>query len=194
MDPTDPRALRSRAAILDAAVRVVADSGIAAATMDGVAVEAGVSRSTLYRHFPSFGALLFAALDVVAPAPVQVTGDAEARLGSALLGLGRALREGPWGRVVGSVVERAERDPEVRRYHAAFTATRRRPMAEAIRDGVVDGLLVDDVDAEELTTRLVAPLYYRRLVLHEPMDDDEVIAHLGATLAPFLTGRVPRRG
>lgn len=186
MDPTDPRALRSRAVILEAAIRVMADSGIAAATMDGVAVEAGVSRSTLYRHFPSFGALLFAALDVVAPAPAPAAGDPLERIQSAVLGLGRALRDGPWGSVVSSIVERAERDDEVRHYHSEFTAARRRPIVEAIRDGVSGGLLVPDVDPEEFTTRLAAPLYYRRLVLHHAMGDDEVTAHLGSTLAPVL--------
>jgi AcrR family transcriptional regulator len=188
MDIDDPRAQRSRAAILDAAVRVLVASGISGATMDAVAVDAGVSRSTLYRHFADFGELLFAALDRIAPAPVRVAGGVEDRIQAAAIGLARALREGPWGRMVGSILERAERDPEVRRYHVEFTEARRRPMVEALRSAVEEGLLRPEVDVESLTTAIVAPLYYRHLVLHDPMDDAEVRTHLSATLAPLRTG------
>ncbi|MCF8609065.1 TetR/AcrR family transcriptional regulator [Gordonia sp. HY285] len=45
-DPTDAR-------ILDAAVRVLADRGTEEATMDEVAAQAGIGRSTLFRRFQS---------------------------------------------------------------------------------------------------------------------------------------------
>jgi AcrR family transcriptional regulator len=44
---------------LDAAVRCVAQRGVAATTLDAVAREAGVSRATLYRHFPNGRQQLF---------------------------------------------------------------------------------------------------------------------------------------
>jgi AcrR family transcriptional regulator len=53
---------RTRAAIVDAAIRVLADEG-SAAKLDTVAVQAGVSRATLYRHFSSREELLGALVD-----------------------------------------------------------------------------------------------------------------------------------
>ena len=48
----------TRQAVLDAALRVFARAGITAATLDDIAVEAGVSRSALSWHFHSKGDLL----------------------------------------------------------------------------------------------------------------------------------------
>jgi AcrR family transcriptional regulator len=49
----------TRAAIADAAVALFAERGFAETTMDEVAVAAGVSRRTAYRHFPSKDDLVF---------------------------------------------------------------------------------------------------------------------------------------
>jgi AcrR family transcriptional regulator len=61
---------RTRAAIVDAAIRVLADEG-SAAKLDTVAVEAGVSRATLYRHFSSRDELLGALVDAAYQEVVQ---------------------------------------------------------------------------------------------------------------------------
>lgn len=54
-------ARRSRAAILDAAIRLLNDRPDA--KMETVAAQAGVTRQTVYAHFPSRAKLLTAALD-----------------------------------------------------------------------------------------------------------------------------------
>src|SRR5688572_8715706 len=48
---------RKRAAILDAAVAEFRQSGYAATSMDRIAASAGVSKRTVYNHFPSKEAL-----------------------------------------------------------------------------------------------------------------------------------------
>jgi TetR/AcrR family transcriptional regulator, mexCD-oprJ operon repressor len=53
---------RTRAAIVRAALVVLAEDG-AAARLDDVAVAAGISRATLYRHFPSREELFAALVD-----------------------------------------------------------------------------------------------------------------------------------
>ncbi|ANY07765.1 TetR/AcrR family transcriptional regulator [Pseudonocardia sp. HH130630-07] len=57
-----PRERRADDAILDAALTLFADGGLAATTFDGVATHAGVSRSTLYRRWSTRDDLLIAAL------------------------------------------------------------------------------------------------------------------------------------
>jgi AcrR family transcriptional regulator len=51
---------RTRAALVEAALRVFARMGPEAPTIDHVAAEAGVARGSFYNHFPSWDALLVA--------------------------------------------------------------------------------------------------------------------------------------
>jgi AcrR family transcriptional regulator len=59
---TDPRALRSREAILNAARSLLVREGPGAVTHQRVAHEAGVGRATVYRHWPGADTLM---LDVM---------------------------------------------------------------------------------------------------------------------------------
>ena len=51
-DPARPDAPATRRRLLAAALVCLERSGLAATTLDDVAVEAGLSRATVYRHFP----------------------------------------------------------------------------------------------------------------------------------------------
>lgn len=53
----DPRVLRSRAAIVDAARQLFLSNGYAAATIDEIAAVAGVTKRTVYNHYPDKEAL-----------------------------------------------------------------------------------------------------------------------------------------
>src|SRR5260221_2013877 len=48
----DPRAIRSREAILQAVIDLLSDEGPAGITHQKVAERAGVGRATVYRHWP----------------------------------------------------------------------------------------------------------------------------------------------
>lgn len=64
-DPRTPdsgrRSERSRRAIYDAALALVAESGYARTTIEGIAARAGVGKQTIYRWWPSKGAVLLEA-------------------------------------------------------------------------------------------------------------------------------------
>lgn len=62
MDAGQRRAAAKRQQIVDAARRVFLANGFAASSMDAVVAEAGVSKQTLYRYFPSKTDLLVAVL------------------------------------------------------------------------------------------------------------------------------------
>jgi len=53
---------RTRARVHDAVFALLGDGGIAKLTMEGIAARAGVGKQTLYRTWPSTGAILFDAL------------------------------------------------------------------------------------------------------------------------------------
>lgn len=58
-----PKSRRTRARILDEAVRVIAEAGYAAATNAAVAEAAGITRGAMLYHFPTREALLEAAIE-----------------------------------------------------------------------------------------------------------------------------------
>ena len=55
------RSERSRRAIYDAALALVGEVGYAKATVEGIAARAGVGKQTIYRWWPSKGAVLLEA-------------------------------------------------------------------------------------------------------------------------------------
>jgi len=58
----DPRVARSRAKTLQSAAELLIEGGVRAVTMDAIAERSGVSKSTMYRHFPSRTALVITVL------------------------------------------------------------------------------------------------------------------------------------
>src|SRR5246500_5054545 len=66
-DEVDPRWLRSRARLLDAAVDLLRTGGIEAVTIDAVTKTSKGARTTLYRHFGCSSDLLAATLERLLP-------------------------------------------------------------------------------------------------------------------------------
>ncbi|AKU96029.1 Transcriptional regulator, TetR family [Labilithrix luteola] len=64
--PGRPRSEQSRQAIHAAVLGIVEASGYGALTMDGIAAEAGVGKQTLYRWWPSRGAMTLEVLRALA--------------------------------------------------------------------------------------------------------------------------------
>src|SRR5277367_3040657 len=61
--PMRADAMRNRLAILEAAQRLLASTGVQGMTMDAIACEAGVGKGTLFRRFGDRSALFHAVLD-----------------------------------------------------------------------------------------------------------------------------------
>ncbi|WP_137989596.1 TetR/AcrR family transcriptional regulator [Streptomyces vilmorinianum] len=75
------RSERSRRAIYDAALALVAEAGYAKTTIEGIAARAGVGKQTIYRWWPSKAAVLLDAfLDLADRANEALGGDAESEI------------------------------------------------------------------------------------------------------------------
>ena len=152
----------SRQRILDATAHAIAARGVRGLRIEDVASEAGVSAALLYYHFKSRSGLVKAALEHAADhAPsASITrnrngnGNAPARTGreavrSALLaefGEEQDVRDNAvvWGEVSMSAVFEPELRDDVRR----VTELWRDSVAAGIREGIADGSIRDDLDAE----------------------------------------------
>lgn len=78
----DPRLVRSRVRLLDAATHLLSAGGIDAVTIDAVTKMSRVARTTLYRHFGSSTELLAATFERLLPpvTPPPATGSLRERL------------------------------------------------------------------------------------------------------------------
>lgn len=142
-------AQRSRAAILDAAIRLLNDQP--EARMDTIAAEAGVTRQTVYAHFPSRAQLRSAALD-------RITEEAVAAMDAADLDSGPAADA--LLRLVDAAARTVGRYPHLVLWSDARTDTseevRHAPVVERLRRVIHRGQLAGEFDDTLPTDWLVS--------------------------------------
>ena len=152
-----------------------------------------VARTTIYRHWPELGDLLYDTVRSMAePVTVPDTGSVRDDLISLYRGLNAGFRTSCVGRAMPVLLDISRRDPALRPLHRAFIAERRRPAVEVIRRGIERGELPADVDADLLVDRIAGPVFYRHLVVQEPYSAAEVerlVDDVLATRAPSRRGR-----
>jgi AcrR family transcriptional regulator len=64
--PADPRVARTRAAVLNAGIDLLAERGYPGFTIDAIVARTGIAKTTIYRHWPSRDSLLTAVQFAVA--------------------------------------------------------------------------------------------------------------------------------
>lgn len=159
-------------AILDAAFRLLSDGATEGLTIDAIAAEAGVGKQTIYRWWPSKGAVLADALIrhaqtvVVEPNTGSFSRDLTAFLVHSFAGL---QEEGLSGRLR-QIVAAAQQDEHVARVLADFTAARRAALRALLERGRKAGELAPEADLDMLVDMAYGVLYYRLLVGHAPLD------------------------
>jgi AcrR family transcriptional regulator len=163
----------ARDAILDAAFRLLSRPKTEGVTIEAIAAEAGVGRQTIYRWWPTKGAVVADALMRHARVTVperdtgSLAGDLTAFLADSFAGLqpegfAGALRE---------IVAAAQSDEHVARVLADFTAARRAALRSLLERGQAAGELAKDADLDMLVDMTYGVLYYRLLVGHAPLDE-----------------------
>jgi AcrR family transcriptional regulator len=188
------RGAGARQRVLRAAIDILGELGLAGFTMEAVARRAGASKATLYRHWPTSGALLVDAMDATfQPFPVPDTGRVESDVAELLNAFVTLLERTPFPRLMAAFIDAAERDPTLARLHADLTDRRREPLLAVLRRGQQRGQLLADADPELLTDLLSGPLFYRRFIAHHPIPHDLVEQVVTRVLDPPPRPQRPRR-
>jgi AcrR family transcriptional regulator len=169
-----PRDEAGRAAILKAANAILEEKGIRGFTIEAVAARAGVAKTTIYRWWPSRGALAMAGFLAETAPKISYPNK-----GSALADLISQLRRvaavygGKTGRVLAAILAEGQRDPNTMAAFIEGYARPRREEAKAILcAGVERGELRAGIDVEVALDALYGPIYYRLLVPLAPLDPD----------------------
>ncbi len=187
--PGRPRSERARLAILAAAGELMLEGGVNAASMEAIAERAGVSKATIYKWWPSRGAValdgfLAQAQDTITVPEGLSTRDA---LHFQLLALIRLFRDTPSGPLMRALVGQAECDVEIARaVRERWLAPRRAVAVEILRSGIANGELRADIDLAVVTDQLFGSVYYRLIFGHEPLDDglaERLVGHAMAGLS-----------
>jgi AcrR family transcriptional regulator len=163
-------------AIIDAAFRLLSDPGTGAAglTIEAIAAEAGVGRQTIYRWWPSKGAVLADALARYARVvvPERDTGSFAGDLAAFLADSFAGLADRGYADRLRQIVAAAQHDEHVARVLSEFTAVRRSALRALLERGRDAGELAQDADLDMLVDMAYGVLYYRLLVGHAPLDDN----------------------
>ena len=176
------RTARVRAAILDAAVAELIESGYAALSVDRIANRAGTTRPTIYRRWGGIDGLLVDAIDAFAAdaANVPDTGDIDHDLQLWARSILRMLTGPVSGALVRALFGGAGDSPHVRGLRHRFWTTRVALVRPMVERAITRGQLPVGTDADEVIRHVGAPLYYRLLVLDQPLTT--ATADLAATV------------
>lgn len=185
----DPRARRSRAAALAAATQLLVEGGPERVTHAAVAQRAGVGRATVYRHWPDMQSLLFDALTVGAhPLLTLDEGPVRAQLLSQLEQQSTWLNQPTSASIIATVIERAERDEDVRRLREEMFGHADEQFIRMLTAAVERGELLPGIEehARELISQILGPLLFHRFMLGSKLDIHMVTNAIDNALAPWL--------
>lgn len=182
----DPRIQRTRKAVLPAALSVLAERGFAAFTMEGVAGAAGVSKSTVYRYWPTRLSLLRDALEELnrQPEVEPEGGPARAKVERLLEHLAAALSDSVLGACIPALVEAAEHHREVAEFLHQYSGRRRSTLTAVLRQGIQDGEIPAHLDSELAALALSGAIFYRRLMTANPLTARDIPCLVQQVLGP----------
>jgi AcrR family transcriptional regulator len=184
----DPRCIRSRATILDAAADLLAAGGLHGFSMDDVAARAGVGKATIYRHWRTRDDLVVdVTLALCSPVEAPDSGSLHDDVLALLRRLAARVNSAKIGPVMAAVIDGAERSPALRRVHERIVLERRAPMREVLERAQARGEARRDVSVDLAVDLAVAPVFYRRFVAHQRVDQrylTSLVDVVCAVLAP----------
>jgi AcrR family transcriptional regulator len=168
----DERVVRSRTTVLNATAELLFERGYSATSIDEIARRSGVAKTTIYRHWSDRTALLRDACSKIGtPLERPDTGNVRDDVTAVLLNLASALRSARWTSVLPSIIDAAERDPEMAAMYSQLQHGYSAVLQDLLADGIGDGALPKDANASALTAMLIGPLFYRRWFSREVVSD-----------------------
>ncbi|MFC0623777.1 TetR/AcrR family transcriptional regulator [Kribbella deserti] len=173
----DRRSERARRAILSAALELCVEESFARLTMEGVAKRAGVGKQTIYRWWPSKSAVLLEAIDDRAGDTLDFpdTGDLVADLRTQMIQLARTLTDPVFAASLRGLIAAAQSDADAAEsLYRTLMKPRVELCAERLKKAQQAGQVRPEVAPEDLIELLYAPLYYRLLLQHRPIDEAQI--------------------
>lgn len=154
----------TEAVVLTAALDLLLVEGAAALTPARLHAATGVSRSTVYRHWPTPHAVLESLIDVAPAGPHQMTGDLAQDLHAEVDALCNRLRDKPVGAFLQALVAAASSDPEAVPLRHRYLEDLLAPFHAALRAGGITRAQ----ERDDAVSAVVSPLLLDALLLDRP--------------------------
>jgi AcrR family transcriptional regulator len=169
-----PRSAEVDLSILAAATAILDERGLAGMSMEEVASRAGVGKATVYRRWPSRGALALDAFMAEFRSQLQVpdTGTLRGDLLASLRAWSRAVSKTRAGRMLAGLLAEAQRDPQLavawrERVFDPLRAQQKTLVDKAVRRGEIPA----GTDADVVLDLVFGAAYHRLLQGHLPLSD-----------------------
>jgi AcrR family transcriptional regulator len=195
-----PRSLEARRAILKATHELLAEGGLSSVTIEGIAARAGVGKPTIYRTWPNAHAVAMAALmesndpggsaaaatrrlpESTAPKPTEKPDSPLAALRAQLHEVARVF-SAPQGRNVALMIAAAEQETELSKaFRNHFILAGRSEGRGFLMRALAYGQIRRDLDLDVALDIIYAPVFYRLLMGHAPLDPQFIDAVLDCAL------------
>lgn len=165
-------------ALIGAATDLLRERGYRALSMEGVAARAGVAKQSVYRRWPSKGALLVDIYmegmgDETLPQPSGqgVAADFRAYLGLTL----DRLQDVAWANTLRSLVAEAQNDPDLAALMVErVVEPRRQAGRHLLARAIAAGELPEDFDVETVLDFVFGTIWYRLLLGHAPVTAESI--------------------
>ena len=162
-----PRSERSRRAVLDAAAKLLSKRGYADITIEGIAAEAGVGKTTIYRWWSTKASIymdLYAELAAKITPPAD-TGDFAVDLTLLAQGAFKLYRETAAGVALSGIVAEAQSNAEVSKIvRNEFAPSRRHVVLAILERAASRGEISPEVDLQLVSEIVAGAVWYNQLV------------------------------
>jgi len=189
-------AAQVRTEVLAAAAALMYADGLRAVTFDRVAARSGASKTTIYKWWPSPGALAAEAYFVTNESELEFpdTGDIASDLRVQLRAFVQLLTHGGSGKIIAELIGTAQIDRDLSAALSEhYTMPRRTLAIDYFQRALERGQLRDDADLGLLVDQLWGACYNRLLIPDAPLDQrfaDELVKNTlaGAASAEYRSG------
>ncbi|GAA4199219.1 TetR/AcrR family transcriptional regulator [Streptosporangium oxazolinicum] len=192
------RSERSRQAILGAAFDLVAESGYARLTIEAIAARAGVGKQTIYRWWPSKGAVFVDAFlsrtsDEEGNLALPDTGDLRADLRLVLRAIVDEYNDPGLDTMSRALIVESLNDPAI---NTEITARIMEPHLEATRERLRGaqraGQVAEDADLGVAVELLYGPVYHRWILRTAPLTHEYADTVVEFVLGALRVTQAPR--
>jgi AcrR family transcriptional regulator len=164
--PGRPRSEQARRAILRAAVRLVAEEGYGALTMEGIARAAGTGKQTLYRWWPGKAEIVLEAINEGAAQLAPPGDDIRTFIRQSVVGA-----SGPNTDLLAGLMAEAQMDAAfAESFRKNFLAKRRRVLRDLLVRARERRDIPADADVDAVAEFVFASIWYRVLSRAGPLD------------------------
>src|ERR1700679_2745979 len=166
--PGRPRSEQARLSIQSSTLKLLAQKGFSALTIEAVAAHANVGKATVYRWWPDKAALIADAFAGSTTRHLHFpdTGSVRTDMSRQMRQLVKVFR-GRRGRIVSAMLGAGQSDSSlIKAFRERFLMPRRQEAYVTLRRGIVRGELRKNVDMDLILDSLYGPIHLRFLIRH----------------------------